>query len=82
MKKLFLISVILLSGCANKPVYIASGCPKIILPAKPHYPTESLRKGDSAASVAKATVLTIHMMQAREKEFMIRCGERCVVNDR
>jgi hypothetical protein len=81
MKKLFLICAILLTSC-TKPIYIASSCPKIALPAKPVYPTESLRKGDSAASVAKATVLTIRMMQAREKEFMIRCGARCVINDR
>jgi hypothetical protein len=82
MNKLIAVTLLLLLTACTKPVYIASGCPKIILPAKPHYPTESLRKGDSAATVAKATVLTIRMMQAREKEFMIRCGERCVINDR
>lgn len=79
--KLLVITLSLLLTACTKPVYIASGCPKIVLPPKPMYPIESLRQGDSAATVAKSTVLTIKMMQAREKEFLIRCGERCVTND-
>jgi hypothetical protein len=41
-----------------------------------------LRLGDPANKVMKSLVLSINMMHAREHEFMIRCGDRCIVQDK
>lgn len=53
-----LIPLILLTGCATQPLQVTAPCPKVKLPAEPHYPVSDLKQGDSAATVARAYVAT------------------------
>jgi hypothetical protein len=74
-KLIAIILSLLLTACA-KPVYIASGCPKIELSPEPVYPTASLRKGDPESSVIKAMVMTIKMQRHWINEAKIRSDNK------
>jgi uncharacterized lipoprotein YajG len=58
-----LIPLILLTGCATQPLQVTAPCPAVNLPDEPHYPVQDLKRGDSAATVAKAYVATVQLQE-------------------
>jgi uncharacterized protein YcfL len=55
---LILLILLILAGCAARPLQVVAPCPEPNLPEEPHYPVADLKQGDSHATVAKAYVAT------------------------
>lgn len=56
MRLLSLLILLILTGCASRPLQVTALCPKPNLPVEPHYPIADLKQGDDKAKVAKAWV--------------------------
>jgi hypothetical protein len=58
----FILICLLLAGCATtQPLQVTAPCPKPNIPGEPHYPVSDLKRGDDAATVAKAYVVTNYL---------------------
>jgi len=68
LRKLLIISLFLITGCASQPQIITAEPAKIQVPARPELPISDLKEGDSPATVIQAHRITIKLLQGYAKE--------------